>query len=114
MVDSLCVTSSSREDDLGIHLVQQGRCDQDVTMGRCYSRPGYADQFRSKHVPEECLVLVVWLYLTRVSDAWGVRGLARMVFDPGGIRHSFHFCTLVLSSPMQWSSIGHLCYNLQV
>ena len=114
VVDGLCVTSSSREDDLGIHFVQQGRCDQGVTMGRCYSRPGYADQFRSKHVPEECLVLVVWLYLTRVSGAWGVRGLTRMVFDPGGICYSFHFCTLVLSSPMQWSSIGHLCYNLQV
>jgi hypothetical protein len=101
LVDGLRVASSSYEVSMDIHSVQHWRCDKGVTINRCYSRPGHSS-------------VLVWMsYLTRVLGTWHVRGLTRRIFDPGGIRYNFHFCTSVLSSPMQGSSIDRLCYHLQ-
>jgi len=85
-------------------------------MGRYYSRLGHTTQLRSEHVLEECPFLTESLYPTRVSGTWGVRGLARMIFDPGGIRYSYSFnrSAFGMSSCMQRSSTSRLCYSLQV
>jgi hypothetical protein len=83
-------------------------------MDPSYSRPGHSAQLRSKHVPEECFVLAVSLYLTGVSSTGGVRGLPRMIFDPGGICcYGLSFCTSVMSSLLQRSCTDGMCYNLR-
>ena len=114
LVDGLYVSSSGHEMGLDMQSMQYRKCDHGVAMDRCYSRPGYSAQFKSKHVPEEWSILAVSLYLTGVSSTWGVRGLPRMIFDPGGICcYGFSFRTSGMSSLLQRSCTDRLCYNLR-
>ena len=111
MVDGLCVSSSDRKICLDMQSVQYWRCDRGVAMDRRCSRPSHSAQLRSKHVSEGWSVLGGSLYLTGVWSTWGIHGLPRMIFDPGGMGcYSLRFCTSVMSSLLQrWIVCAMIC-----
>ena len=71
-----------------VQLVRHWRYAHGVAMCCCYSWYGRPDQLGLEYVLGECPFLVASLYLMKVTGTWGVRGLVRRIFDPGGIRYS--------------------------
>jgi hypothetical protein len=73
------------DSDIDVDACDVTRCQCTDNLGRCYSLSDHLDQLRSRHVPDECLMLSVQSYLPRSVETRRCRGLTRKVFDPGGM-----------------------------